>query len=80
MVMPAACRTTETGGVRMKDGQADGAAVEEAKREVHCSVCGELIGRFKGNFIGETRCKRCKRDLRFRMQNERIVLECDVNQ
>ena len=53
-----------------------GCAADVGKREVHCSVCGELIGCFKGNFEGETRCRRCKRELRFRMQGEKVVLEC----
>ena len=60
----------------MKDDGTDG-VVNVGKREVHCSVCGELIGSFKGNFEGETRCKRCKRDLRFSMENEKIILECN---
>ena len=60
----------------MKDDGADGVG-NVGRNEVHCTVCGELIGSFSGRFSGETRCKRCKRDLRFQMQDGKIVLECD---
>ena len=60
----------------MKDGMAV-VVVDVGKSEVHCSVCGELVGKFSGHFSGEARCRRCKRDLRFRMQDGKLILVCD---
>ena len=57
----------------MKDDVKDGVV---NVGEVHCSVCGALQGTFSGGSEGVMKCIRCGRELRFKVQDEVIVLSC----